>query len=244
MKEQLLLLAHLQEIDEQVDRHERNLIRLPQEAQEIARTLVGLRREISEIGEQLGTSEKALRAKERDLATEQEKIKRSEKRLLAIKNQKEHSALSREIKLGKKVVSEMEEAILELMGTVESLKKSSDRKTKEVGDLEENLRVKKAEADVAATEAEKVLGELKQERERLVQSVERDFLKRYDTVKKALGTAMAETFNGSCSACHMALPPQVNIQVLKQEELIICPACRRILYVRPENVPKFNKMQA
>ena len=48
MKEQLQLLARLQEIDLHIDRHEGNLARLPMEVQEIARSLVVLRREIAE----------------------------------------------------------------------------------------------------------------------------------------------------------------------------------------------------
>jgi predicted nucleic acid-binding Zn-ribbon protein len=61
-------------------------------------------------------------------------------------------------------------------------------------------------------------------------------------VKKALGNAVAEIDNGICKGCHMAIPPQLNIRVLKQEEIISCPTCQRILYVRPENVPAYNKI--
>ncbi len=112
MREQLLLLEQLQEIDKQISRWEQDLARLPQETQDVARNLVVLRREITESQERLSVVEKDLKKKEQDLATEQEKIKRSERRLLGIKNQKEYNALSREVKLGKKVVAEIEESMM------------------------------------------------------------------------------------------------------------------------------------
>lgn len=244
MKDQLSLLHQLQEIDNEIDQHESDLSRFPLEAQEIARNLVTLRRDISETREKLASIEKELRKKEQDMEVEQEKIKRSERRLLSIKNQKEHNALSREIKLGKKVTGEIEEAILSFMTETESLKKSLERKEREYEELEKNLLDNKAKSEVIQVDANKALKRLNSKKEKLAEAIERDFLKRYHMVKKARGNAVAELVNGSCSGCHMAIPPQLNIRVLKQEEMVICPNCNRILYVKPENIPEFNKMDA
>ncbi len=123
LKEQLQLLARLQEIDHVIDQHENELTRLPLEIQDIARGLVILRREIAENKEKLEAIEKDLRKSEQNLAWSRRRSKRSERRLLGIKNQKEYNALSREVKLGKKVVGEIEDAILGFMSETESLKK-------------------------------------------------------------------------------------------------------------------------
>ncbi len=244
MKEQLQLLERLQKIDNRIDHHARGLTRLPLEIQEIARNLVVMRREISEAREKVATLEKDLRKKEQDLAVEQEKIKRSERRLLGIKNQKEYNALSREIKLGKKVASEIEDASLGLMTEIEGIKKTLERKEKEYEGYEKSLLEKKAESEKVSAEANKALASLNAEREGIAQAIERDFLKRYQKVKEARGQAIAEMQNNSCTGCHIAIPPQLSIRVLKQEEMIICPNCNRILYVKPENIPEFNKIDA
>jgi len=244
LKNQLALLEQLQEIDMQIDRYQSDLDRLPLEVQEIARQLVVLRREVSEAKEKADVLEKDLRKKEQDLAVEQEKIKRSERRLLGIKNQKEYNALSREVKLGKKVVSELEDLTLFFMTELESLKKTIDRKETEYQQYEKSLLDKKAEAEKVTKEATAVLAKLTSKREQISKAIDKDFLKRYHTVKKVRGTAIAEMQNGICTACHMAIPPQLNIRVLKQEEMIICPTCHRILYVKPENIPEYNKLGA
>ncbi|MEJ2718925.1 MAG: hypothetical protein P8182_17645 [Deltaproteobacteria bacterium] len=212
MKEQLQLLARLREVDDQIDYHESNMTRLPLEVQEIARNLVTLRRDISERRDKLSEIEKELRQKERDLGVEQEKIKLSEKRLLNIKNQKEYNALSRQVKLGKKVTGEIEEIILGFMAEIEGLGKAVERKEKEYAEFEETLKRKKTEEAEIAKEAKGALASLNEEKTRIAEALGEIYFKKYTTVKKALGSAVAEMENGSCTACHMAIPPQLNIR--------------------------------
>lgn len=244
MKEQIRLLEALQEIDIQMDVHEDDMTRLPLEIQETAKNLVVLRRDISDADAKTSSLEKELRKREQELALEQEKIKRSERRLLSIKNQKEYNALSREVKLGKKVAAEIEEAILEFMSEMETIKKTMERKEKEYADCEATLLAKKTEAEEITAKAKEALASLKAEREKVIAQVDGDFLKKYGTLKKARGKAVAEMQNGTCTGCNMAIPPQLNIRVLKQEEMITCPNCHRILYVKPENIPEFNKIDS
>jgi len=244
LKDQIRLLEALQEIDNRIDVHESDMTRLPLEIQETAKSLVVLRRDISDAGTRSASVEKELRKREQDLALEQEKIKRSERRLLGIKNQKEYNALSREVKLGKKVAAEIEEAILEFMSELETLKKTLERKEKEYAECEAALLAKKTEAEQITTTAQKALAGLKAEREKVTAQVDSDFLKKYGTLKQARGKAVAEMQNGTCTGCNMAIPPQLNIRVLKQEEMITCPNCHRILYVKAENIPEFNKIDS
>jgi predicted nucleic acid-binding Zn-ribbon protein len=212
--------------------------------QEIARNLVTLRRELTGSKERLSELEKELRKREQELAVEQEKIKRSEKRLNSSQKQKETNALSREMKLGKKVIGELEEAILNLMNESESLRKTVARQEKDYSGFEAELLEKKSLAAQVGTESKELLEALVAEREEIYVQIDRDYLKRYQTVRKGRGAALAEVENGSCKGCFMVLPPQLNIQALKQEEFLICPNCQRILFVRPENIPEHNKLEA
>jgi predicted nucleic acid-binding Zn-ribbon protein len=227
-----------------MDRHQSDLARIPREVQAMARNLVTLRREISEAESKLESVEKDLRRKEQELATEQEKIKRSERRLLNIRNIKEHNALSREVKLGKKVASEIEDAILDCMAEIEGLKGLLEKKQRDYDQLEKTLLEKKAEAGTVETEATSALDKLQSEKEHVTGAIELEFLKRYRMIRKVRGYAMAELKNGSCSGCHMAIPPQINIRVFKQEEIVSCPSCHRLLFARPENIPDHNRIDA
>lgn len=55
----------------------------------------------------------------------------------------------------------------------------------------------------------------------------------YDRMAKRSrdGIAVAEVVNGSCSACFIQLRPQVQLNVKKGDEIIVCESCTRILYL-------------
>jgi len=49
------------------------------------------------------------------------------------------------------------------------------------------------------------------------------------------GVAVAEARNGACTACFMALRPQMMAEVRRGEELVTCDHCNRILYYVPKD---------
>ncbi len=242
MKKLLLKMLELQDIDMQIDHFQQDIDRMPIELQEMAKSMVALRHEIDDALAQYGTVEKELKGKEQDIAVEQDKIKKSERRLLSIKNLKEHDALSREIKLGKKVAGEIEETILELINQSEDLKKSIDKKQSELSNLETTIVQKKTATENVLETARTSVEALNKQKEQILVDIDQEYLKRYQIVKKARGNAMAEMVNGSCTGCYLSVPPQLNIRVLKQQEFLTCPNCMRILYVKQENIPENNKM--
>jgi hypothetical protein len=52
------------------------------------------------------------------------------------------------------------------------------------------------------------------------------------------GIAIAEARGESCSGCYMSIPPQVYVNVKKNESIITCPNCGRILYFKETIVQK------
>ncbi len=69
------------------------------------------------------------------------------------------------------------------------------------------------------------------EREKLVASIDRHVLSIFEmTAKSRKGVAVAEAKDGLCSICHVRLRPQVFNEVRKNESIIQCDSCRRILY--------------
>src|SRR5690606_9003984 len=56
--------------------------------------------------------------------------------------------------------------------------------------------------------------------------------RRYEMIRTRRGRAICHTTEGTCSGCHMALPPMM-FQVLRRElKLDQCPHCNRIIYFK------------
>jgi predicted nucleic acid-binding Zn-ribbon protein len=81
-------------------------------------------------------------------------------------------------------------------------------------------------------ELERQVAEKATVRRDLVKKVKPQLYSRYELVRKRRGTAIAHTVEGTCSACHMMLPPMMYQQLMRNESFGQCPSCNRILYFK------------
>jgi hypothetical protein len=74
------------------------------------------------------------------------------------------------------------------------------------------------------------------ERERLLKELPKAMSTLYNRISARIrdGVAVAEARNGACTACFMALRPQIMADVRRGNEVITCDNCNRILYYEPE----------
>jgi predicted nucleic acid-binding Zn-ribbon protein len=71
---------------------------------------------------------------------------------------------------------------------------------------------------------------LKRKREQLVAGMNESLHERYETMRKRkAGVAIAAVQNGTCSACHVALPTGVVNSLRAATSLVVCPSCGRYL---------------
>ena len=63
-------------------------------------------------------------------------------------------------------------------------------------------------------------------------------LRTFESVaRRRNGIAMAEARDGICTICHVRLRPQVFNTIRRNEEVIQCDSCQRILYFVPVPQP-------
>jgi hypothetical protein len=48
--------------------------------------------------------------------------------------------------------------------------------------------------------------------------------------KQGNGIAVAPVVDGVCQECRMNLPPQAYIELMRMNELQMCPMCQRLIY--------------
>ena len=57
-----------------------------------------------------------------------------------------------------------------------------------------------------------------------------DLLAEYSRILQRRGTALAEAKDGGCTMCHVKLRAQVYVDVKRNDGIITCSSCSRILY--------------
>jgi hypothetical protein len=76
------------------------------------------------------------------------------------------------------------------------------------------------------------------ERTELVRSLDGQVLAVFELVaRRRNGVAVAEARDGVCTICHVRLRPQVFNTIRRNEQIIQCDSCQRILYFSPTAAP-------
>jgi predicted nucleic acid-binding Zn-ribbon protein len=231
LKEQLELLWELQKIDLELKNIKEEKDRYPKEMKKLDEKQKIENERIQKEKEKIESLEKTRRQKEGHLNLEQEKIKRAEGRMSEVKTNKEYQALLSEIDAVKGANSRMEEEILQVLDEIDELKKDLLKKEKEVGVILEKIEVERKKLQEKIAHDEKAWNEQMERREVLSKQIESKLFKLYNTLKeKRQGVGVVSAKNETCQGCFVNVPPQMFIEVQKNNILIRCPNCNRILY--------------
>ncbi|MEK6796657.1 MAG: PTS sugar transporter subunit IIA [Spirochaetota bacterium] len=78
---------------------------------------------------------------------------------------------------------------------------------------------------------ETILYEYKKYKEALETKIDKDMLDQYNRIKeKYSGRALSKIEQGTCSACHITIPKMTVNEVRRQNRIIVCFNCGRILF--------------
>jgi len=231
LREQLELLWELQKIDLELKRIKEDRDRYPKEMKKLEERQRLERERIHQEKEKVELLEKTRRQKEGQLNLEQEKIKRAETRMSEVKTNKEYQALLSEIDAIKEANNRMEEEILQVLDEIDELKKSLSKREKEVGIVLEKIDTEQIRLQEKMAHHEKAWDKETERREVLSKQIESKLFKLYNTLKeKRQGVGVVSAKNETCLGCFVNVPPQMFIEVQKNNALIRCPNCNRILY--------------
>jgi predicted nucleic acid-binding Zn-ribbon protein len=149
----------------------------------------------------------------------------------AVKTNQEFTALLHEIATAKQEKDGIEEQILVLMETADAL--SAELKADERALAE---RKKEAETqrgvlgrERSALEAE--LARLAHERTGEARGLDTGLIAKYEQLlKQRRGLAVAAMIGETCSACHVRLRPHITQMIRRNDEILACESCQRLLY--------------
>jgi len=174
---------------------------------------------------------------ELEIQEQRTRAERADRNLMSSQKQDEYQAALREADAARKHISALETQVLEQMEVFEQAEKDLTERAPEVEKLGAEMAERFAAFDEQTrTQAGEVTAK-RAERERLLGALPKSMSAMYNRISARIrgGIAMAEARNGACTACLMALRPQVMAQVRRGEEVITCDNCNRILYFAPSD---------
>ena len=189
---------------------------------------------VASIKARMSASQAARREIEKDLAAVQGRLSKYKDQLMEVKTNKEYHAMQTEIGAAEARVRQEEDRLLERMEEAETdaaALKAAEAALK-TGQAEIARERQQLEAERGIDEQE--LARLVGERSRVAAGVTPASLTLFENVSRhRKGLALSEARDGLCSQCHVRLRPQVFNDVRRNERVIQCESCSRILFFLP-----------
>lgn len=175
---------------------------------------------------------KKLEAKVADLET---KISKYRDQLMSVKTNEEYRAMTKEIEFSQSSIRKEEDQILVLMESMESLNEALGKAKARLREDEATVASERKVLEAANEEDTRTLEAYRRERDELGREIQEDVLDRYERVRKFRGgIGIAPARNEECVICNVRMRPQIFQEVRRNDAIITCDSCGRILY-DPEN---------
>ena len=230
MQESLRALLELQKTDQDLHELEQFKVDIPNQLETMETVQSEAETRLSDQETKVADIEKDRRQYERDLQAAQEQVKKYQGQLYSVKTNKEYDALQAEIQAQKNRISELEDAILQLISEAETEQETLETLRGETESLIERFSEERAALESRLSAVDEDVAVKMDERKRMAMRVENPVLKVYDRIRRNLrGMTVVPLKKGACSGCFHVIPLQVIMQIRQGRRLISCESCGRIL---------------
>jgi predicted nucleic acid-binding Zn-ribbon protein len=230
VREQLLSLLQLQTFDVKVRELDTAAKQLPAKLDPLRRDLAKLQGMLDVERAKLGETEAWRKTQQDMIDRDREQLKAAQSKLQQSKNSKEFGAASREVENKRKSITDRETELKKVTETVNQSNTQLSARDADVQKLRDELAASEAAMADQVADLDRQLTEAKTARDAARNSVEKSWLKTYDSLSAKRGYAVAPVIKGTCQGCHMALPPQLNNILARMESIETCPRCGRLVY--------------
>lgn len=225
------LLVTLQDLELAIQRLEDAIAAKPLELEALTRTrdagqatLILRRKELEDL-------DKNRRRLESEITQEQYHLQRAQRKLLEIKTNKEYTAMLSEIETVKRQISAHEDTVLQFMELAETRKGELQALEGQLEQEELGLVEARRRNETQLAVLQESLAEKRDRREEAMRQVDRPLLELYLRLLSARkGLAVVGIKNGACQGCFLNIPPQLVQEVRRNDRVLTCSHCHRILY--------------
>lgn len=206
---------------------------MPLKISEVEIPLKGEEAVLSKLKQENEILGKKKREKESQLDDLNEKIRKLKARTTEIKTNKEYQAHLKEIESAEKELHDLEDEILVIMEEIDTFSKDIKLAEERIKAEKSKVEAIKEKIESGILESQKELESLKEKREKIVESMSGEVYNLYmSLMESGGGVAVAEVKEEVCQGCNMNIPPQLYVEIKRNEDIIQCPQCHRILYYK------------
>ena len=224
-------LIRLQAIETRTAEARKRIADAPAEIAALDAKLSAVRDAVANAKQAGADNQTGRRSIEKDLAAVQQRLSKYKEQLMEVKTNTEYHAMQHQIAAANDEVAKYEEQILVNMLDADEITarlKSVEAKLKSE---ESALAKERATIQAEVSTRQQELAESAAARDELIPTITRAHLELFERVFKARqGIAVATARDGHCTICHVRLRPQVYNTILRNDDIVQCDHCQRVLY--------------
>jgi predicted nucleic acid-binding Zn-ribbon protein len=182
-----------------------------------------------------------LNARIEQLKKEKEEYKQNkekyESQIPLIKTQREYEAITNEIAQVDEKLEIVEEEEQSAVREIEEINKIIEENSGTHAELKESIEARDKEVQKELNDRQKELKKFLKEKDKISAGLDEEIIYKFEKiVRKKEGIGIVSIKNDVCMGCNMILPPQFINDVRREEDIIFCPNCSRILYYFEEHL--------
>jgi len=182
----------------------------------------------------LTDSQNARRAIEKEVAVHQGRLSKFREQAMAVKTNQEYHAIQHEISFAQTEIKKLEDGVLEHMVAGDDLTALVKRAEAELAAEQKAVDADRRAMTAEAATLQASLDQLGAERANVIGALDKQVLSMFEQIaRKRNGVAVAEARDGICTICHVRLRPQVFNNVRRNDAIVQCDSCNRILFFVP-----------
>ena len=238
MNTDLERLIALQKLVSATHDAERRLAEEPDRQKALDARLEAARQHVAVAKQRLADNQNARRAVEKDVAVHQGRLSKFREQAMAVKTNQEYHAVQKEIAFAQGEIKTIEDKILEFMVEADDLTATVKRAEAELTSEQKTVDADRRTMATELADMKASLDRIAVERAEVVRGLNSQVLAIFDLVlRRRNGIAVAQARDGICTVCHVRLRPQVFNSILRNDQIIQCDSCQRILYYVPAAAP-------
>ena len=221
----------LQRLDSEASAARKKLADAPDREKAFDARLDAAKQAVADAKAKLAANQDARRAIEKEVAVHQGRLSKYRDQAMAVKTNQEYHAIQHEMAHAQGEIKKHEDAILEHMVEADDLAATIKAAEAAFAAEQKTIDADRKRLQVEDAETQKSLDSLGAERAKIVDALDKRVLAIYDTAyARRQGVAVAEAKDGICTICHVRLRPQVFNEVRRNDAIVQCDSCQRILY--------------
>jgi predicted nucleic acid-binding Zn-ribbon protein len=228
----------LQRIDSAAHDARRRVAEEPERLRTFDARVEAARERVAAAKERLSANQSARRAIEKDLSVHQGRLSKFRDQLMSVKTNIEYQAMQKEIEFAQSEVKALEDKMLEGMVEADDLAAALKRAEIELAAEQKAVEADRKTLAAELEEVRKTIERITGERTALVAALDPRVMAIFEGVaKRRNGVAVAEARDGICTICHVRLRPQIFNTVRRNDRIVQCDSCNRILFFVPAVPP-------